>query len=101
MSVPEVDPFKQHLELPRGDLLRRFFGLGPRKTMFLKLLLPEAKPILVPVECLDDSTVAIAKQEYSTRQRILVHLLTRHDRKAVDSFTHVCSAGANVYIHPM
>lgn len=64
-------------------------GLGPYETLLFQTFLPEGESILIPIQDLDDGTLAIAKGKQITGKGTATQGLLYEDRQPINRFSHV------------
>jgi hypothetical protein len=65
-----VESFKELRKLTCPKLQGLLPGLGPKKAMLLQPLLPQAKPVTIPVEDFDERPAFVAKEEQLSAENI-------------------------------
>jgi hypothetical protein len=99
--VPEVDATQQ-----QEYLIPVYFpclGISgwPRKAIFLKSLHPQAKTVTIPIQNLQDLTVAATEQEKVAGEWLQLHFRFSYDRKAVNLLPHVRDSGPHKDFYPL
>ena len=74
-----VEPFKEPRKLTCPKLQGLLPGLGPKEAMLLQSLLPQAKPVAIPVEDFDERPTFVAKDEQLSTENI--HLWKTGDKE--------------------
>ena len=84
-----IQAVEQPGELPGVDGHDLGLGSRPAKHMALQALVPQAKPVAVPVEQLDDRPAAVVKAKQLAGERVKSQLLRDQDGQAVNGLAHV------------
>ena len=92
VQTPDIQPLQKPIELPGIQLEHLIPTLGPGEMMLLQALVPQAKPVAVPVQNLDHVALAVAKGKQVTRERIQRQFVLHQNRKPVDRLSHVGAA---------
>jgi len=93
VSPPEVNPVEQHSQLLARDDPDLCGILGPREAVFFQPLLPQAKPVAVPVQNLQPIPVWSREQVQASIKRIMAKLIAYQGSKSIDLFAHVRRPG--------
>jgi len=88
-DVGRVQAVEQPTQLAVAKLKDLLDALRPGEPVLLQPFLPEAEPVVVPVEHLDDCPGPVAEDEEIAREDIKVEMVGHHDGETVDRLAHV------------
>jgi len=90
--LPDIEPLQQPVKLSAVKAEHLGLTLGPDKPVPLQALLPETKPVAVPVEDLDHIPAAVAERKQMPGEWIQLHLHLYPQAQTVDGLAHVGGA---------
>lgn len=96
MSRSDIQTGQQPAQLVTANGKGIIAGLGPYETLLFQTFLPEGESIFVPIQDLDDGTLAIAKGKQITGKGTVPQALLYENRQSVDRFSHVRCADSQI-----
>jgi hypothetical protein len=91
-----IKAVNQPQQLPVFDRFDIFFAGRPLEPLFFKPLVPETKTVPVPIQNLDDISLAVAKTKQLAGKRVQFHVFLNQNGQPIDGFTHIRTADGKI-----